>query len=93
MAALISWLLSAVWPGIKGVRQNKYNTPLPKQCHVTLTADMISSRPVFVVGDVHGCYEELCLLLEMAEAKCKSPFVVFVGDIINKGPWNLDVLR
>ena len=93
MAAFISWLVSTVWPRITGVRQNKYNTPLPEQCHVSLTSDTIKGRPVFMVGDVHGCLDELLELLELAGSEHKDPFVVFVGDFINKGPRNVDVLR
>lgn len=58
-----------------------------------MTADMIDGRPLFIVGDVHGCFEELCLLLRAAGNQQKNPFVIFVGDIINKGPGNMDVLR
>ena len=93
MAALITWLMSTVWPQVRGLRQNKYNTPLPEQCHVTLTSDVIRGRPVLVVGDVHGCFEELRDLLEMACDERENPFVVFVGDMINKGPQSVAVLR
>ncbi|KAL8619120.1 hypothetical protein ACOMHN_019392 [Nucella lapillus] len=93
MAGLIGWLLSTVWPPEHFVRHNKYNTPLPGRCHVTLTEDQLADRPVFVVGDVHGCFEELCELLQLAGSRRANPFVVFVGDMINKGPQNMDVLR
>lgn len=74
-------------------RQNKYNLTLPAVCHATLDNKKLKERPVFVIGDVHGCFQELVLLLEAAQQLHKDPFVIFVGDIINKGPQNLDVLR
>ena len=75
------------------MRQNMHNTPLPEQCHISLTEDTIKGRPIFIVGDVHGCLDELRELLALASSKRKDPFVVFVGDFINKGPRNVDVLR
>ena len=37
-----------------------------------------------VVGDVHGSYQELCELLNRSEAL--NRFIVFLGDIIDRGP-------
>ena len=48
--------------------------------------------PVFVIGDVHGCLQEMECLLEFATKVRNNPFFVFVGDMINKGPRSLDVL-
>ena len=44
-----------------------------------------------VVGDVHGCYTELMDLLDKA-AVGSGDRVVFVGDLINRGPDNRQVL-
>lgn len=52
--------------------------------HIVLQAPQLKSR-VVIVGDVHGCYDELKLLLD----KCaidENTTVIFVGDIVNKGP-------
>ena len=44
------------------------------------------------VGDVHGCYDELVLLFEKLKVQ-KNDEVIFVGDIINKGPKSFEVLE
>jgi len=45
-----------------------------------------------VVGDIHGCYDELEELLDKAEFS-DSDRVVSVGDLITKGPKNREVLE
>jgi hypothetical protein len=45
---------------------------------------MIKGR-VIVVGDVHGCHEELTELLQRLELK-DDDYVVFLGDLVNRGP-------
>ena len=45
-----------------------------------------------VIGDVHGCLEELQQLIEKLEIQ-KEDEVVFVGDLIDKGPDSLGVWR
>lgn len=45
-----------------------------------------------VVGDIHGCYDELMALLEKVELRDQDR-VVSVGDLITKGPKNREVLQ
>ena len=45
-----------------------------------------------VVGDIHGCYDELIALVEKVDLR-DSDRVVSVGDLITKGPKNAQVLR
>src|SRR5882724_9261251 len=45
-----------------------------------------------VVGDIHGCYDELMALLEKVDLG-DSDRVVSVGDLITKGPKNREVLE
>lgn len=45
-----------------------------------------------VVGDIHGCYDELMALLEKANFGEKDR-VVSVGDLIAKGPKNREVME
>ena len=47
----------------------------------------------FIVGDVHGCFDELMLLLEKAEYSSQKHRLMFVGDLINKGEDSLKVLK
>lgn len=58
--------------------------------------------PFDVIGDIHGCYDELIMLLtklgykEDAEAGMLHPDgrkPVFLGDLCDRGPRNVDVLR
>ncbi|XP_072029306.1 bis(5'-nucleosyl)-tetraphosphatase PrpE [asymmetrical]-like [Amphiura filiformis] len=66
----------------------------PKTPHVVLSAEQIGSKDVFVIGDVHGCYDELVALLEKAGVRNNpNVIIIFVGDLINKGPKNKEVLR
>jgi bis(5'-nucleosyl)-tetraphosphatase (symmetrical) len=52
-----------------------------------------SMQPIFV-GDVQGCAEELGELLGRARADYGDRFELWsVGDLINRGPGNLEVLR
>ena len=53
-----------------------------------------------VIGDVHGCYNQLVELLhrlgysdESGAYRHSSRQVVFVGDLIDRGPGQVDVLR
>jgi bis(5'-nucleosyl)-tetraphosphatase (symmetrical) len=47
----------------------------------------------YAIGDVQGCFDELKLLLERCSYKKKSDLLWFVGDLVNRGPKSLDVLR
>lgn len=51
----------------------------------------MKSRTI-VVGDIHGCYDELMELLEKADVG-KEDRVVSVGDLITKGPKSREVLE
>ena len=44
-----------------------------------------------IVGDVHGCHDELRALLERPELSDRQ--IVFVGDLTDRGPDSLGVLR
>lgn len=56
--------------------------------------------PFDIIGDVHGCYEELCALLTRLGyvpqgagwAHPKGRRAVFVGDLADRGPGNVPVL-
>ncbi|MDR3147715.1 MAG: polynucleotide kinase-phosphatase [Treponema sp.] len=59
--------------------------------------------PFDIIGDIHGCYDELCTLLEKmdyrvdrAAAAALPPAnrrAVFLGDLCDRGPKNPEVLR
>jgi hypothetical protein len=45
-----------------------------------------------LIGDVHGCIEELVALLEAVKPQEGDEFM-FLGDLVDKGPKSLEVLR
>jgi bis(5'-nucleosyl)-tetraphosphatase (symmetrical) len=76
--------------------------PSPQVAHVTLplhsntTAQERASKNILVIGDVHGCHDELLELHERAlQLNNMIPFqyVILVGDLVNKGPKSMQVLR
>ena len=47
----------------------------------------------YAIGDIQGCYEELCDLLELIDWHPKNDTLWLAGDLVNRGPHSLDVLR
>ncbi|MGB0453226.1 MAG: metallophosphoesterase [Bacteriovoracaceae bacterium] len=50
------------------------------------------NRNLFI-GDVHGCFDELLDLLKKLKYNSNKDCLYFVGDLINKGPKNFEVLK
>ncbi len=47
----------------------------------------------YVIGDVHGCYQQLdSLLVKMAYNEQRDA-LYFVGDLVNRGPQSAEVLQ
>lgn len=47
----------------------------------------------FVVGDVHGCFRELMLLLEKIQYNENQDRLIFAGDLVDRGPESAKVVR
>ncbi|EKD74573.1 MAG: hypothetical protein ACD_44C00399G0003 [uncultured bacterium] len=47
----------------------------------------------YVIGDIQGCYDELKNLLKLFNFNPQKDCLWFCGDLVNRGPKSLDVLR
>lgn len=46
----------------------------------------------YVIGDVHGCYTDMMLLINKIEAADPDPTIIFVGDFVDRGDQVQEVL-
>ena len=47
----------------------------------------------YVIGDIQGCFDEYSLLLNKIKFDSKKDFIWLTGDLINRGPDSLSVLK
>ena len=47
----------------------------------------------YALGDIQGCFEEFKLALEKVNFDKKRDYLWLVGDLINRGPDSLKLLR
>jgi bis(5'-nucleosyl)-tetraphosphatase (symmetrical) len=48
---------------------------------------------LFAIGDIQGCHAEFCELLSLIGFSADKDRLWLVGDLVNRGPGSLDVLR
>lgn len=65
---------------------------LPAQLHARLTEEELSEGRVIVMGDVHGCLDELEDMLDEVDFVEGNDTVILVGDLVDKGPYSLEVI-
>ncbi|XP_077995569.1 bis(5'-nucleosyl)-tetraphosphatase PrpE [asymmetrical]-like [Glandiceps talaboti] len=92
MAALVTTLVSLFVKQSEFKLTPRSNIPTPKRPHVTFDEETLEGKRIIMIGDVHGCYDELMEILEQTQAHEEDAIVIFVGDLINKGPKNKTVL-
>ena len=54
---------------------------------------MSTASRYVVIGDVHGCLRELESLLEKVGYAPATDQLVFVGDLVDRGPFSAQVVR
>lgn len=94
MAAFIGSFISLFIKRSSGSRSiTTGNVPLPTTCHQILDGPFVSKfEEIFVIGDVHGCFDELMIMLKRISNHDKI-LKLFVGDLVNKGPKNSEVIN
>ena len=64
----------------------------------TLKEDEAVNGYAYVIGDIHGCYAELCELLDLIKQDIKSlddspKYIVFLGDLMDREPQSKEVIE
>ena len=79
--------------------QTNGRIPRPTVMHrnlPTTNKENLQLSSILIIGDVHGCYDELMHLYEKAidaNGGRDFLFVILVGDLCNKGPKSVEVIR
>ncbi|XP_015913656.1 bis(5'-nucleosyl)-tetraphosphatase PrpE [asymmetrical] [Parasteatoda tepidariorum] len=97
MVSLIACFLNSIGkliPKPHSYHTHAFGLPLPQAFHRSVDPAWLEEfEEILVIGDVHGCYDELKLLLKKANAEEDSVLKIFVGDLVNKGPKSKEVLN
>ncbi|XP_054723758.1 bis(5'-nucleosyl)-tetraphosphatase PrpE [asymmetrical]-like [Uloborus diversus] len=88
---LLTWYTPQNTPSPESAEGVLY--PLPENLHVTLDAKYVESfDEIFIIGDVHGCYDELLMLIQKVDVPGRNILKILAGDLVVKGPKNIEVL-
>jgi serine/threonine protein phosphatase 1 len=49
-------------------------------------------KKIFAIGDIHGCYDRLKVLMDKIPIDCSRDALVFIGDYIDRGPHSVEVV-
>lgn len=53
---------------------------------------MEDMQKIFAIGDIHGCYEKLCELMDKIPINMARDQLLFIGDYIDRGRGSIEVL-
>jgi len=54
---------------------------------------MVIMERIYVIGDIHGCYDRLIALMNKINIDLDSESLVFLGDYIDRGPDSFEVVE
>lgn len=60
--------------------------------HLTLCGGNSESRAI-IIGDIHGCFDEMKELLDKCGHDERTDTIIFVGDLVNKGPKSAETVK
>lgn len=63
------------------------------QCNPMTSKRSTTAGRIFAIGDVHGCADKLSTLLERLPLDRKNDILVFLGDLIDRGPASNQVIE
>lgn len=67
-----------------------FSTPAPVPA---FDAPLATEGPVFVIGDIHGCFDRMTALQAQMQSHGPQAHQVYVGDYIDRGEQSAQVLR
>ena len=75
------------------IDRTPYGLPIPEEIHKVVSEEELGGRTLVIIGDVHGCYDELVELIDTCNARDPTMCPVFVGDLVGKGPHSDKVIK
>lgn len=93
MVSILAVLVSTFLSEKSKEQSTPYHLQLPPRMHTTLDEQATRNKRILIIGDVHGCLKELQELLVVAGAYQPDTCIIFTGDLINKGPDNVQVVQ
>ena len=85
MATVLLFLVTPQYEGMPPLHETSHHVVFRKLPHSR------ERKPLFIVGDVHGCADELDDIIVKAKQHVKDFQLVLVGDLFTKGPDPLGV--